>query len=207
MCRFFPGQHGNEPRYERTLFPSYLAEGISVFAVVYPGQDGAAGRGTTNEIKSFARQALRMVARTCSPEKTVLVGRSLGSMIAAYASMDSAVAGLVLEGASPTLSAAIRMRLLSKSWLTPLSHLPIESLLSTDFSIGEALSHRTNLPIVLIQGEKDILAPIAALQRSDVLPPGTHIIEVRGGTHANSYILAPRAHVDAVLEILHRGQS
>lgn len=204
---FFPGQHGNEPKYERTLFPFYLAEGISVFAVAYPGQDGASGRGTTDEVRSLVQQALLIVARTCSVEKTVLVGRSLGSMIAAYASRDTAVAGLVLEGASPTLSAAIRMHLRSKSWLAPLSQLPISSLLSTDYSLGDALSHRPNVPVIVIQGDQDILAPIAALKENGALPADAHFIEVHGGTHSNAYIVAPRAHVESVLEILRRRQS
>jgi pimeloyl-ACP methyl ester carboxylesterase len=206
---FFPGQHGNGPKYERTLFPSYVAEGIAVFAVAYPGQDGASGRGALDEVRGLVRKALRVVANTCSPDKTVLIGRSLGSMIAAYAANDTAVAGLVIEGAAPSLSlsASIRVWLRSKWWLAPLGQLPIASLISTDFSLGDALNRLPNFPVVVIQGEDDDVTPIVALRGDGVLPMGTRLIAIQGGTYSTTYMVAPRVHVESVLEILGRLRS
>jgi hypothetical protein len=38
---FFPGQHGGISTYERNLFPTIKQLGITVYALSYPGQDGA----------------------------------------------------------------------------------------------------------------------------------------------------------------------
>ncbi|MDE2317024.1 MAG: hypothetical protein KGK06_11515, partial [Xanthomonadaceae bacterium] len=43
-CAFFlPGQHGGIGSYERTLFPLIREAGADVYAISYPGQDGAKG--------------------------------------------------------------------------------------------------------------------------------------------------------------------
>lgn len=82
---FFPGQHGGVARYQKDMFPAYAANGLAVFAVSYPGQDEAPGRAKLDEIQFLSNKALDFVGEACPLSRTVLVGRSLGSMVAAYA--------------------------------------------------------------------------------------------------------------------------
>lgn len=199
---FFPGQHGGIAVYERTLFPSYVAEGLAVFALAYPGQDGAAGHTELNEIQSLTKQAIGALHQSCAPSKTVLVGRSLGAMLAAYSAGAAQSAGLLLEGAAPSLSSAITARLRSRWFLSPLAYLPVSQLLAHDYSLAEGLSGSPALPVVIFQGTADEQTPIEALRAEGVLPANTRLVPVVGGTHADTSVQFTRRHVDAVLSML-----
>jgi len=201
---FFPGQHGGIAEYERTLFPSYVAQGVAVFALAYPGQDGAPGHAELNEVQSLTKQALGFLRQSCAPNKTVLVGRSLGAMLAAYTAGAAQPAGLLLEGAAPSLSSAINARLRSRWYLLPLAQLPVSRLLAHDYSLSEALAYNTALPIVIFQGTLDEQTPIEALRAEGALPLRARLVAVVGGTHSNTYILSMKAHVEAVLSMLRR---
>lgn len=43
---YFPGQHGGIARYEKEIFAPVLAKGVSVYAISYPGYEGAEGKPT-----------------------------------------------------------------------------------------------------------------------------------------------------------------
>lgn len=201
---FFPGRHGNQPRYEQSLIPAFLKEGIVVFLVSYPGQDGTTGRVGIDEIQLLAVSARQFVEQQCTPERTVLVGRSLGSMIAAYASANSSIAGLLLESASPSLSSSLRHGLAARWWTQPLGLLPIERLLREDYSLRHAFPQESSFPISVIQGAGDTETPLSELLPRDALPAGTTLMTVEAGTHSNTYLIAPEAHVRAVLAMLKR---
>ena len=203
---FFPGQHGGVSSYEKNLFPSYVANGIAVFALAYPGQDGAPGRSELGEVQSLAQQTLSFVGVTCPPGKTVFVGRSLGSMLAAYAASAAHPAGLVLEGAAPSLSSALLVRLRSRWYLSPLAQLPVSKLLSHDYSLAEALPPPPTFPIVVFQGTEDDQTPIEALRAPGVLPLDSRLVAVPGGTHSNTYLLAIEPYVQSALRMLRHEQ-
>jgi acetyl esterase/lipase len=186
---FFPGQHGNIPAYQRQLFPSLTAAGLEVFALSYPGQDGASGRTHLDDIQQLVQRAIATIGSSCSMAKTVFFGRSLGAMLAADAAKTLHPAGLVLEGAVPLLSGAVRTRLRSQWVLTALAVLPIEHLLRHEYSLSDALSGSGSMPVAIFQGTADVQAPLSDLLAMAVLPDKVQIIPVEGGTHSDAYLL------------------
>lgn len=201
---FFPGQHGGITTYERTLFPSLVSQGIKVFAASYPGQDGAPGASTMAEVNVLASSAVSLVSRECGQKHLVVLGRSLGSMVAAYSVSLSRPAGLVLVSAAPSLSAAIASDLRSHWYLWPFRALPIRLLLCHDYSLIEALRPNTAVPVLVFQGSRDQRTPLALLRSEYTAPRWCRIIVVRGGTHLDTYLVAKEAIVEAVKGLLGR---
>jgi pimeloyl-ACP methyl ester carboxylesterase len=199
---FFPGQHGAIASYD---FASYAGAGLAVFALAYPGQDGASGHTELSEIEGLVDRAIASVAKTCSPNRTVFVGVSLGSMLAAYASHSTKPAGLVLLSAAPSLSSAIRVRFRSHWALAPLSLLPVPALLPHDYSLVESLGQPPSNQVVIFQGTLDEQTPIRLLQSPDILSTGVRVISVPGGTHSTTFALSQKAQLSAILDML-RGE-
>jgi fermentation-respiration switch protein FrsA (DUF1100 family) len=199
---FFPGQHGGIATYEKSLFPSLVSEGIKVFSASYPGQDGAPGTSGIAEVNGQASKAVALASRECGKIHTVVVGRSLGSMVAAYSLGRSHPAGLVLVSAAPSLSAAFSAQLATHWYTRPLRLLPAQSLLRRDFSLVSALGQRASVPLLLFQGTRDLQTPLELLRPEGAIPRGGRIIVVPGGTHADTYLIANRPIVEAVKALL-----
>jgi hypothetical protein len=202
---FFPGQHGGIARYQKDLFPAYAANGLAVFALSYPGQDEAPGRAKLDEIQFLSKKALDVVRAACPLSKTVLVGRSLGSMVAAYATQGIRPAGLILEAAAPSLSSAVLVRLRSHWYLSPLAGLPVSKLLPHDYSLAEALTVTPSFPVVVFQGTADEHTPIGLLRPAGVIPAGARLVPIPGGTHSNTYRLVLKDYVDVALRMIRLG--
>lgn len=200
---FFPGQHGATAPYS---FAPYISAGLAVFAIAYPGQDGASGRTELSEIEGLVGHAIATVGNTCPLDRTVFVGVSLGAMLAAYASHSTEPAGLVLLSAAPSLSSAIRTRLRANWGLAPLSLLPLSRLLTHDYSLGESLKEPSSAQVVIFQGTNDNQTPIELLYRPDILSTGAHVIGVPGGTHSTTFALSQKAQVATILKMLRRGE-
>ena len=197
---YFPGHQGGLDRYANELFPDFENAGLDVYAVAYPGQDGAPGRARIDDVQALAATAVAMVIGTCGRAHTVVVGRSLGAMIAAYAAGAMSPAGLVMESASPSLSAGIRGSLRGRWFLRPLALLPIERIVKHDFSLAEALP--SDLHAAVFQGSADARTPLADF-RSD--PGGLErlpIIVVAGGTHADTLRHAKQAMIATALGMI-----
>lgn len=204
---FFPGQHGDVSTYQTDLFPAFNASGLAVFALSYPGQNGAPGRTRLSEIQELSHKALGQVHTLCPLSSTVLVGRSLGAMLAAYATQASHPAGLVLEAAAPSLSAAIRTRLKSRWYLSPLAVLPLSRLLPHDYSLAEALSDDPGFPVVVFQGTADLQTPIGLLRAPGAMPAGTCLVPVPAGTHSDSYRRVLADYVGVALRMIRPGRA
>ena len=194
----FPGQHGGAATY----IPSYVAAGLEVFAMAYPGQDGAFGHTDLEEIENLVGQALVSVERSCKPERTVLVGVSLGATLASYARTSPRVAGLVLVSATPSLSSAINVRLRSNWYTAPLALLPLEALLPHDYSLVEGLRQHPGVKVVVFQGTLDEQTPLKLLYKPNALPEGTEVMPVTNGTHSNTFSLSQEAQVAHTLRML-----
>jgi len=203
---FFPGQHGGVATYERTLFPLLAAQGIRVFAASYPGQDGAPGRASIAEVNILSSKAVALVTSRCGAKHTVVLGRSLGTMVAAYSVAHNPVAGLILVSAAPSLSSAIDVKVRSHWYLYPLWMLRARSLLRRDYSLTQALRLSAAVPVLVFQGTQDQQTPLEPLRAGFPLPRWAHIITVPGGTHHDSYIVARGAIMAAVKSLLHRNK-
>lgn len=198
---FFPGQHGNLPTYESELFPAFTANGVAVLAIAYPGQDGAPGTASLDQTLALATRAVAAARATCPNHRVVLYGRSLGTMVSAYSTRGQQLVGLILEGAAPSLSAAVRSRLRTRIYLAPLAVLPLSALLSHDYSLAEALPTTRRFPVVAFQGTADRETPSSALESSAARRP-LRIIAVPGGTHSTTYRLARKQIVQVALSML-----
>ena len=198
---FFPGQRGGLDRYANTLFPELEHAGLAVYAVAYPGQDGAPGRARIDDVQTLAAAAVAKVVDVCGRAQTVVLGRSLGAMIAAYAAGTLPPAGLVMESASPSLSAGIRGALRERWFLRPLQALPIEHLVPHDFSIAEAVP--AELHAALFQGSADTRTPLADFGPEPGEPARMPLIVVPGGTHADTLERATPAMIATMLGMIH----
>jgi hypothetical protein len=202
---FFPGQHGIISAYEKNLFPAFSAQGVAVFAVAYPGQNGAPGTPHLSEIQALAAQVTASVQAACPGHRVVLYGRSLGAMVAAYATGSSHPAGLILESASPSFSSAVRLRLNARWYLAPLALLPVSRLVTHDYSLAEALSSAPDVSAVIFQGTVDNETPLAVLLAAGV-PGKLRLVVVPGGSHSTTYMLARDRIIRVTLSML-RAQS
>lgn len=198
---FFPGQHGLVTEYEKELFPAFSAQGIAVLAVAHPGQDGAPGASRLTGVLALATQVVASAQAACPGHRIVVYGRSLGSMVAAYAAGRTHPAGLILESAAPTFSSAIRQRLSARWYLAPLALLPVSRLLAHDYALTEALPDTLDVPAVVFQGTTDSETPLAAL-RAAGMPGHLRLVVVPGGTHSTTYLLARERMVQTALSML-----
>jgi len=198
---FFPGQHGLISAYEKNLFLAFSAQGIAVLAVAYPGQNGAPGTPHLPEILALAAQVAASAQATCPGHRVVVYGRSLGSMVAAYAAGRSHPTGLILESVAPSFSSAIRLRLNSRWYLAPLALLPVSRLLTHDYSLAEALSSTLDVPAVVFQGSADSETPLSVLRAAGV-PGNLQLVVVSGGAHSTTYFLARDRIIQATLSML-----
>jgi pimeloyl-ACP methyl ester carboxylesterase len=203
---FFPGQHGGVATYERTLFPLLVAQGVRVFAASYPGQDGAPGRASIAQVNILASKAVALVTSHCGSEHTIVLGRSLGTKVAAYSTGHNHVAGLILVSAAPSLSSAIDVYVRSHWYLYPFRMLRARSLLRGDYSLAQALKSSAAVPVLLFQGTQDHKTPLEPLRSEFPLPRWARIIAVPGGTHQDTYIVASGAIMAAVKSFLHRNK-
>jgi pimeloyl-ACP methyl ester carboxylesterase len=200
---FFPGQHGALASYD---FADHVAAGLGVYLIAYPGQGGAAGPAALDEIEQLAGEAAAAVLRQCQPHRTVFVGVSLGSMLAARATRPLQPAGLVLLSAAPSLSSAIRVRLRARLVTAPLGWLPVSKLVPHDYSLHESLLRSPAMPVVVFQGLEDEQTPIELLRSADIFHGALHLVGVAGATHSTTFTLSGEARLATVLALL-RGQA
>ncbi len=188
---FFPGQRGGIHSYEKKLFSSFQKNEFKVFSISYSGQDGAKGR--VNEIASLLElisDAMDIILLECSPKNTIVYGRSLGATIAAYTTSKLKLSGLILEGASPSLSIAISNYVNSIWYLKPLGLLPIYRLLPNDYKLKKPLSLLTEIPISIFQGAYDKKTLLKQLQQEWGYGANVYLHIVKNGNHSTTYIQA-----------------
>jgi pimeloyl-ACP methyl ester carboxylesterase len=199
---FFPGQHGGIERYQHELFEPLVREGISVFAVSYPGQDGAKGQARFSELPGLVDTALAKIDTICRLKHAVFVGRSLGSMVAALQAARWKPKGLVLDGVSPSLSAAIYAHMTTHWYLRPASVLPIAKVLLRDYDLGAALDQLDSTRVIMFQGSLDARTPLLPVRQLVVGRPDMKLIEVDGARHSDTYIKAFPEYLGSIVTLL-----
>lgn len=197
---WFPGHQGGLDRYARELFPDLEKAGLVVYAVAYPDQDGAPGPARIDDVQALAAAAVSTAIAACGRTRTVVAGRSLGAMVAAYAAGAAPPAGLVIESTSPSLSAGIRAALRERWFLRPLALLAVDRLVPHDFSLAEAVP--SELHVVIFQGSADTRTPLADLWPDATEPAHPPIVVVDGGTHADTLQRAKPAMIATMLGMI-----
>ena len=193
---FFPGHSGGFNRYSRDLFPGLNSIGFQVWAIAYPGQDGARGKATRALVLAQVESLLESIGRRCRKAGTVFLGRSLGASVAAIAAARWRPDGLVLEGAGLSLAAAVRHVLAHRWYSRALKVLPIDSLVAPEFPLLVWVARFGPSRTIIFQGQMDEVAPpedLAPLARVGVT---VHVVP--GATHTNAYLLAGRSFYEAI---------
>lgn len=196
---FFPGQHGTSSAYS---FSEYSVAGLAVFILAYPGQDGALGRTELSEIEGLVAKALAEIVGACGSSQTVVVGVSLGAMLAAYSVQSTPVAGLVLSSTAPSLSSAIRSRLRSNWALAPLGWLPLSELLPHDYTLTEALMRSPDMHVAIFQGTQDAQTPIEHLRTPVARLRNVQLVPVPGGSHSTTFVSSQSAQLVVIRSML-----
>lgn len=196
----FPGRQGPVADYEHTVVPALDARGIEVFLPSYAYADGSLP--PLRSLGEIAREVVKEVDRRCGPGRYVLAGRSLGTLVALYCAASGHPAGMVLDGASPSLSTAIRRELQSRWYSVPLALLPIEHLVAHDYSIAEAQSLGPLPHTMIFQGTRDRRTPLHDLTDGIPLPRSIVVVPVEGAGHSDAYRAALPLYIEAVSSML-----
>ena len=201
---FFPGQHGGIPRYEDRLFMPAVNRGVTVYALSYPGYEGAAGKATFESVKAATRSAIEhiMERTSCDIGQSVFWGHSLGSALAVENALVFKPKGLLLDAASPSLSLVIRNKLKSRMLLWPAHLLPIARLIEFDIDLTEKFDLLAAMPIVIFQGKLDTITRPEHIQTAVKGKSNIELILLHDASHSNTASQAGERYFDSLCKLL-----
>jgi hypothetical protein len=187
---FFPGSQGGISTYEQTLFPNIEKLGIAVFALSYPGQDGAQGRSHRATLIQNIDTALSVVKQetSCQPADSVFIGRSMGAAVALHAAQRIRPKGLLLDGFAPTLTSAVKAALRRRMATRPWALLPIGPLVQDDGQLLPIIRSLRPIPIVIFQGMEDKVTAFLEAQHAVLSEDNVQFFAVPGATHTDAYL-------------------
>ena len=202
---FFPGQHGGIGTYERTLFPLIRVAGADVYAISYPGQDGAKGHAHIALLSDQVALAVSQVSKAahCGMERSVFVGRSLGATVALAEASKFGPEGVLVDGLGADLPSVIRAWISRHRALIGWQMLPVRGLLGRrDYSAALLLEQIPSVPVSVFQGTADTVTPYALAQSATLGQPNVTFATVDGGTHQDTYLLAGDAYARSLRRLL-----
>ncbi|MBD8899856.1 alpha/beta hydrolase [Rhodanobacter sp. DHG33] len=202
---FFPGQHGGIGTYERTLFPLIREGRADVYAISYPGQDGAKGHSYIALLPDQIALALAQVSKAtrCGMSRSVFVGRSLGATMALVEATKFKPKGVLVDGLGADLSSVIRAWIRRHPALIGWQMLPVRGLLGRwDYSAASLLRQIPSVPVAIYQGTADVVTPYALARSAASGQPNVAFTTVDGGTHQDTYMLAGAAYARSLHQLL-----
>jgi pimeloyl-ACP methyl ester carboxylesterase len=197
---FFPGQHGLSGQFESHVAPLLASRGVAVFTATYASTPNGQ-RLTLEQAEAYALEVVDQVERRCG-HRYVVVGRSLGSMVAAYAVRNHHPAALLLEDASPSLASAVRSVLRPRLGSRLVDLMPIEWLLTTNYSLWDALGTERRFPVTVIQGTRDLQTPISALTAPRAVQSWIEIVPVKDADHEGTWQAVMPPYTDRIVGVL-----
>ena len=203
---FFPGRGGGVSTYEEALFPSFQKLGIAVYALSYPGQDGATGRSHSARLLQDVDTALATVRAetSCDPAGSVFVGRSLGATVAVHAAQRIRPKGLLLDGVAPSLTVAVKAEMRRHAATRPWAFLPVRSFVRDNFDLPPPLQALRPIPVVIFQGTEDDVTPFAEIQAAVSGHDNVRFHAVPAGTHNHAYLTVMPEYLKALSELVLR---
>lgn len=201
---FFPGQHGGIGTYERTLFPQIQSAGAVVYALSYPGQDGATGVSQLRWLADDVAAAIHSIEHNapCTPAQSVFVGRSLGATVALAEAARFSPRGVLLDGVSPDLSGVVHAWFERHPLATGWNMLPVRTLLADDFALTDIVAKFPGTPVVIFQGMADQVTPFEPMRIWASANPSIRFIPVRGASHENAYLLGRACYIESLKSLL-----
>ena len=201
---FFPGQHGGIGTYERTLFPQIEGAGAVVYAVSYPGQDGAAGSSRLRWLSGDVAVAMDFIGRktSCIPAQSVFVGRSLGATVALVEAERFSPRGVLLDGVSPDLAGVVHAWFERHPLAIGWRLLPVRLLLADDFALVDIVAKLPATPVVIFQGMADRVTPFESMRIWVSANPAIRFVPIPGASHENAYRLGRASYLESLKDLL-----
>ncbi|MCF6442927.1 alpha/beta hydrolase [Pseudoalteromonas luteoviolacea] len=204
---FFLGRSGGIQRYEKEIFGYLLESGTNIYAISFPGYDGAAGRSTFSNVKELGNSALVHInkAGSCRLQESVFLGRSLGGAIAVELAVKNPPAGILVDSVAPSLAIAFRAKF-KKSWFTtPAAYLPLEVFMAANPSFDQAIS-KFSSRVVVLQGSHDLVASYEEIKGAIGTSQNVSVKEVKGATHSNTHIVGRNLYLKELDSLFKRVQ-
>lgn len=191
-------------------------DGFHCLAIDFPGHGYSprrkTGLGYTERQDVLA--AIEFVSKRIPEAQIVLIGSSMGAAAAAFAAPEApeSVKALVLDGAYSRMSTAITGFLHfmggkgAKSILGPIGQFgrPMMGLNPGKISVTDHLA-RTRLPVLLLHGDRDVLAPPSdAVANLEALGERGELVWLPNSNHAEGRWLHPDVYHKALFAFLNR---
>lgn len=152
----------------------FLTAGYGAVVPEYRGYDGLPGTPSERGLYHDARAARRwMASQGIGPARTIVMGYSMGTGVAAQSAMETAPRALVLVAPFASIAHAARMRY---PWL------PAQWLVTERFATIEKLA-AIRAPVLLIHGETDRTVPAANARLLAEARPDARLIVLPGIGH------------------------
>jgi uncharacterized protein len=170
--------HGNAGNISHRLanIRELFRRGLSVFIFDYRGYGRSTGTPSEPGLYQDALAGYDYLWNRCGipPNRIVVFGRSLGACVAGEVAIRRSSAGVILEGAFPSIQSMSDHHYLG---------LPARWLLSVDFNLAEKVA-KLRRPILVIHGEKDSIVPVSlGRQVYDAAPEPKQWFVVGGAGH------------------------
>lgn len=201
---FFPGLHGGVLKYETEIFKTLTARGFSVYALSYPGVEGANGTSTFDSVKIITLDAVKYIIKStsCEMNNTIYVGRSLGASVALMTATNMKPKGIVLDSVAASLSKSIRIKLSSSIFTKPINILPIEMFIGFDILLENALKQLKDVPITIFQGENDSITPLENIELILEHFENVKLYPIAMASHHNTYIVAGSKYIEKIAQLM-----
>lgn len=170
---FFHGNGDSMAGGAKAVLP-YLDAGYGAVVPEYRGYDGLPGTPSEQGLYQDARAARRwMESQGLGPERTVVMGYSLGTGVAAQVAAEQRPAALVLIAPFASVAAVTRMHF---PWV------PARWLVTQRFATVDKIAS-VGRPLLLIHGEVDRTIPVANTQLLSAARPDARVVLLPGVGH------------------------
>jgi uncharacterized protein len=189
---YFHGNGGNLSVWTPIL-SGIASQGYSVVAFDYRGYGGSTGRPTESGLyKDVEAMAQEFSERTDQTKPVIYWGRSLGTVMAAYASTIRAPGGLILESGFPDARSLVR----SSPVLTFLAMFSSYRFPGADFLPG------ATIPVLVVHGDNDHVVPFPQGRALfDRVTGPKQFFTIRGGDHNDAAPRDPEPYWKAVAQL------
>ncbi len=172
--------HGNADNLKRwsLLHTEFTKRGYDFIVYDYRSFGKSTGKVTEENCYKDASLVYQFTEARYPTKKMVLYGRSLGTAMAAHVAHSHNAKVLILETPFHNMKGIFKMH-------TRALPVPLPDQLAYRFPIDEYLPE-VNYPILILQGTKDRLIPLAAAKQLEpLLKKGDQFITIKGGRHNN----------------------
>ncbi len=167
--------------------------GVDVLLLDYRGYGKSEGRPTEAGVHLDARAGLRAIERAGRPpERTVLLGRSLGGAVAVGVATGRPLAGVILESTFSSLTDMVKVTL--GFGLGPL----VKGRFPADRQIGGLRA-----PVLFFHGDRDRIVPLELGERLYRRAPEPKAFErIRGAGHNDLVMVGGAAYFERIRQFL-----